>query len=109
MCRMVGGWPELRTVEKWECGRVKEQQAVEGGGWGGGLTFVLLIELLVEIPELTNVKHRTALRPKLLSGRQCKAKLVQTGGKKGRGTTPPNLKNKHHLVTNRSSQQLRKC
>lgn len=56
---MVGGWPEQRTVEKWECGRVKEQQAVEGGG---GLTFVLSIELLVEIPELTNVKHRTASR-----------------------------------------------
>lgn len=53
---------------------------------------VLFIELLGEIPELTNVKHLTAFeKVKLLSRQQYKTVLVQANENKRRGTTP-NLK-----------------
>ena len=50
-----------------------------------GSKSVLLIVLLVEIPELTNVKHLTASeKAKLLSSQQYKTLLVQANENKER-------------------------
>ncbi|TNN82240.1 hypothetical protein EYF80_007608 [Liparis tanakae] len=85
MCRMAGGWPGERTEKKWDCGRVNSDGT---GRLKRKLTLacttsVLLTELLVQIPELTNVEHPTAFE-KLLSSHKYKMVLVQANENKER-------------------------
>ncbi|KAK9528762.1 hypothetical protein VZT92_012908 [Zoarces viviparus] len=85
MCRMAGGWPGERTEKKLDCGGVKEQRRYGATKEEGNplSRAPRLTELLVEMPELKNVKHLAAFE-KLLSSQKSSTVLVQANENKER-------------------------